>query len=145
MRRQPPLPYFEDFEGMAQVIGGFIEQTMPQSGTQDGPQTDIQGQIVQVLRTAIFGEPKSLQDLIAKHKTGHEEQTVPSNRQNAGPNFRIWVPMNHEGHVHEFQKYKSNFKDYQSLRTNSSKLQVVLFGCCTFAKSNPNPRPNPRP
>ena len=56
---QTAPPDFEDFEGMAEVIGGVIEEAVPQTRTDDGADDHGIDQGVQVVLGSVFPSEKS--------------------------------------------------------------------------------------
>jgi len=81
---QTALPNFDNFQGMAQIISRFVKEAVTQTGPKNGPNTYIEGEVVQESRVFAMSYKNLLKDVISKHKAGHKQQPIPTDGQKAG-------------------------------------------------------------
>jgi hypothetical protein len=93
---QAALPDLEDFQRVAEVVLGFVEDHMGQTGTDDGAEEEVGEQFVQLLGRIPLTTEDPVHDLIPDQKTGRKEDAIPVDGQwTELQQDRVKIPVKH--------------------------------------------------
>lgn len=96
--RQSSLPDLEDFQGVAQVELGIVEQAVGQAGADDDAKHHIWEQTLQFTGCATLPNVDALHDLEPEQKHRGKQKAVPVNSENSkGKQDRVGVPVDQGG------------------------------------------------